>query len=225
VFHDDLEHAIAVYCLPRAARNTLRPTEITLVDPATTETISGKTLDTPEKFRAHYAKVVTASASIFDTYAGVPGSTSKNGTIFIIQLSGSLSKLAVRAVYDMDFKEYGGEKPGTYFTARRYVGASLTHFYDIFYEQRDPGNVNEFGPLFVNFERRARLAVSETHDRFKKAANHPFYFIWWPDPSSPILQNSHDAGTYSGTDPRSAYAVHEGQTSFFFTVPMFPSSL
>ena len=53
--------------------------------------------------------------------------------------------------------------------------------------------------------------------------------MWWPDPCAPNLRPSGGTtptalnGTaITGTDFRTGYASHYGQTSLFFVVPMFP---
>uniref|UniRef100_UPI00329A0C51 hypothetical protein n=1 Tax=Salmonella enterica TaxID=28901 RepID=UPI00329A0C51 len=65
------------------------------------------------------------------------------------------------------------------------------------------------------------LRESATIDRFKRAAERPFYFIWWPDPSARHLGAI--ANTFSSTDPRQAYNHMAGRTAFMFVVPMFPA--
>jgi hypothetical protein len=78
--------------------------------------------------------------------------------------------------------------------------------------------------LFITFERSARLALRETPatiERFKRAAERPFYFIWWPDPAARHLGPV--ANTFASSDPRQAYNQMAGRTSFMFTTPMFPA--
>ena len=81
-----------------------------------------------------------------------------------------------------------------------------------------------FTPLFVTFERSTRRAFLETPDslnRFKAAAERPFYFVWWPDPAARHL--GAQPNTLAPSDPRQAYNHMGGRTAFMFTVPMFPA--
>ena len=217
-FLEDLQHSSAVYCLPRVLVNSTRPSVI----PISTSEI-GADLDTPESFRQLLAVEFPASASVFKAYRGVPTATEKNASIFVLHPSGAEDELWVWAVYEIDFVDVTNPEAGTFASVRRYVNGTLTHFYDILYPLGD--NTPQFGPPMALFERRARLIYSEgsTIDRFKKAADSPFYFLWWPDPAMPILEAGPQAATYLVSDPRAAYALHEGQTGYFFVVPMFPS--
>jgi len=208
----DLQRASAVFCLGRTGLGGFRPTSIT-IDAG----IDARQLATPEAFRAYLAASVPATASMFTAYRGV--STSSNFSIFVIAPSGSATNLSVQSVYEMDLLNTTSPE-GVYASVRRYEGGMMTAFYDVFYA----GEGQTFGPPLANFERRARQATIETDaiDAFKRAANRPFYFVWWPDPSLPRL----DVGPSSGattTDPRSYYDAMGGQTSLFFVLPMFPS--
>jgi hypothetical protein len=226
-FHDDVETASAVYCLPRAGRNAVRPTTIPLA-----ATVRGIELDTPAAFLTVLAAAESNAASTFTTYRGAPPASARNGSIFIIQPStnDNPNELTVRCIWEVDILPVStSSASGTYATVRRYVGFQLTHYYDVFYKDDASG----FGPVFVNFERAARAssgpsAVSSI-EAFKQAAAHSFYFVWWPDPVLPKLrpngaETPTDAAgaTIGATDFRSAYSAHFGQTSYFFVVPMFP---
>ncbi|MEM8954737.1 MAG: prepilin-type N-terminal cleavage/methylation domain-containing protein [Verrucomicrobiota bacterium] len=209
-FNEDLAGSVAVFCLGRNSVNTVRPT--TIPYPATPIR-----LDTPEAFRLHLASEFPQAGTIFVPYRVVP--TTTNGTIFIMGPSASSDELLVRAIYEIDLVVHG-DPAGTYASVRRYVGTSLTNYYDVFY----PSNTGAlFQPLFVSFERETRAAVSEgvAIDRFKKAKNYPFYFIWWPDPEAVTLEQLATV-TYPASDPREAYGHMGGRTSFMFAVPLFP---
>jgi hypothetical protein len=82
---------------------------------------------------------------------------------------------------------------------------------------------DDFTPLFITFERAIRRAIREADpiNRFKMAAERPFYFVWWPDPGARHL--GPQPNTLSVTDPRQAYNHMAGRTAFMFTVPMFPA--
>lgn len=230
-FVADTAQAIGVYCLYRANNtwNTIRPA--TIPSPA-----YGTVLDTPEAFRAYLATAVPASATVFTSYRNY--GTTPNVSIFILGYSANASTIPVLAVYDMDFVQAtnpngNGTVIGTYAAVRRYVSGALTSYYDVIYPVAT-GQTESWAPPVVAFERRSRLAVAEgstSIDRFKVAAEQPFYFIFWPDPAADSLAiplNALPGGTLNGgfatTDPRRAYNHMAGRTSFMFTVPLFPSS-
>lgn len=229
-FVTDMAQAVAVYCLYRGNNvfNTVRPASLPSPEP-------GTPLDTPEAFRTYLAGAVSGSGSVFTSYRNI-GST-PNYSVFFLGYSQTAATIPVLAVYDVDFVQ--GKNPsatsvilGTYASVRRYVNGGLTGYYDVIY--RTSGETESFVPPVVAFERRSLLAVAEgstTVDRFKVAAEQPFYFVFWPDPAMDSLAlpaNVNTGGTlngsYSTTDPRRAYNHMAGRTSFMFTVPMFPST-
>jgi len=214
-FYEDLDHANAVFCLERSGLSTIRPQSIP-IDP----TYDARRLDTPEAFRAFLGAALPASASVFSAYRGA--ATAQNLSIFVLMPSGSSSELSVRAIYEMDFVPTTNPA-GTYASVRRYQGDVCTDFYDVFYPASSGATI-PFEPVAVHFERQARLATVEgsSTDLFKVAANRPFYFVWWPDPSMPALEAA-ESNTYPSSDPRSAYATMVGRTSFFMVVPVFPA--
>jgi hypothetical protein len=230
-FIADTSQAVAVYCLYRANNtwNTIRPS--TIDSPA-----YGVTLDTPEAFRAYLAAEIPASATVFTSYRNV--GTTPNISIFILGYSATAATIPVLAVYDMDLVQATnpngtGAVIGTYASVRRYVSGALTAYYDIVYPTAPAGQTESWTPPVVAFERRSRLAVAEgaTIDRFKIAAEQPFYFIFWPDPAEDSLVLPLNAtpsstlnGSYATNDARRAYNHMAGRTSFMFTIPMFPSS-
>lgn len=253
-FIADVEQSIAVYCLYRGTNvfNTTRPA--TIPSPP-----YGTVLDTPEAFRAYLATAVPTSATTFASYRCIPlqpsiTSATPSFTIFMLGYSANATTIPVLAVYDVDFVQATnpngtGTVIGTYASVRRYVSGALSAYYDIIYPTAVQKTLTGtttltegWNPPVVAFERRSRLAVTETatpgiFDRFKVAAEQPFYFIFWPDPaednlalplnSSPYVTASAANvlnGSYLATDPRRAYNHMAGRTSFMFTVPMFPSS-
>ena len=240
-FIADVEQAVAVYCLYRTTNlNTVRPA--TIPSPP-----YGTVLDTPENFRLYLATAVTASASIFQKYRNYPQSpditaTLPNLSIFILGYSANATTIPVLAVYDIDFvtatnPNGTGTLVGTYASVRRYVSGTLTAYYDVIYPAVGSTETENWNPISVAFERRSRLAVVEGtalttgYDRFKVAAEQPFYFIFWPDPSRETLALPRGAlvsgvmnPSYSATDPRRAYNHMAGRTAYMFTVPLFPSS-
>ncbi|MEZ5328365.1 MAG: hypothetical protein R3F19_25260 [Verrucomicrobiales bacterium] len=218
LFYDDIQHASAVYCLPRAGANSIRPTTIDL-----TGSYRGTDIDTPSEFIEVLDDAYSAADTTFSAYRGVPDSADRNATIFLLQPSSSESQLWVWSIWEIDFVTVTSPEAGTYASVRRYVNSTLTRVYDVFYPAG--ANTATFGVPFVHFELKNRSVLNEgaSIDRFKVAESQPFYFVWWPDPSTPILEAGANASTYGSSDPRSAYAMHEGQTSYFFVVPMFPS--
>lgn len=265
IFWDDVAHANAVFCLPRAGitvdtlsdpvakvagvnyihpellptpnPNNLNPPP----DPQASFAFSGlgTFLDHPNSFLTLLQGLYPNSTThpfpfLNQAYRGVPDTAAVNGSIFILQHSSEQNKLALRAVYDIDFLAVATPEAGTYASVKRFVpikadiltpdATGLTHFYDVFYAGSDQ-SPTQFGPIFACFERSVRKAVAETSNdkatAFKRAGNRPFYFIWWPDPATPRLAGA-PIGTYSATDPRRYYSQHENQTTWMFTVPMFP---
>ena len=216
LFYEDLQHASAVYCLPRSVVNSIRPTTIAL-----SGNIRGTDIDTPDEFLDVLDVAYSSADTTFSTYRGSP--TQTNATIFLLQPSSSETELWVWSIWEIDFVAVTSPESGTYASIRRYVNSTLTRVYDVFYPTGN--NTAGFGVPFVHFELKNRNALVEgsSIDRFKVAETQPFYFVWWPDPSVPILEAGTNAATYGSSDPRAAYAAHEGQTSYFFVVPMFPS--
>ena len=230
-FNTDVISATAVYCLTRdsSTANTYHPTTITY-NPSTDEI-----LDTAGKFRDHLIAKGLVTSSLFGSDRNFSSSKSC-ATIFVLGFSKTANELSVIATYDIDVIKV--IKPDGFFASvRRYIGPPVLNVsepegYDVFFPPYDynsttwsnsNGTTDGFTPLFVAFERSARTAVSEgtSIDRFKKAAERPFYMIWWPDPGARDLRKQ--PNSYPSTDPRAAYNHQGGRTSFMFTVPVFPS--
>lgn len=226
VFWDDVGTATAVHCLARNSINTVRPASIPF--PPAPNPVR---LDTAEAFRLHLITEFPSASTIFLPYRNVPVAT--NGSIFIMGRSASETDIDMIAVYEIDFLS-SGNPAGKYATVRRYEDGDLTDYYDAFFpDPLEPvAGAEPFQPLFVAFERRSRLGLTEvpgSHsapddwpDRFKVARERPFYMIWWPDPSVPLLEPA-TGWTGASSDPRSEYGHMAGRTSFMFTVPMFPA--
>ena len=217
IFWIDVSSSSAVFCLARIGLNPYRPTAIPL-----SLGTDARTIDTPEKF---FSLVNGMVPGVFNSYRCVPGSAAKNGSIFILQPSSNPYELNVRAIYEIDFVSTSSPT-GTYVAIRRYEGSALTgQPFELFYQIGS--GTQSFGPLFVAFERRGRLVHSEAdYNRFKKAANRPFYFLWWPDPADKYLEPMPygTVPTYNtSTDPRADYRLMSGRSAFLFVVPMFPA--
>jgi hypothetical protein len=164
----------------------------------------------------------------------------ENASIFILGFSKYTGYMKVVAIYDIDLVRFNVAQPwGIHASVKRFAdptGVALptalvyAGSYEVFYPPSvmNPTTAAQwsadgFTPLFITFERSARLALREgvMVDRFKRATERPFYFIWWPDPCARHLGPA--TNTFSAADPRQAYNQMAGRTSFMFTVPMFPS--
>lgn len=238
-FNADVISATAVYCLYRDDVSNYKPWSIPY-DPL----IHGE-LDTPQKFRAHLVAVGVSPMPYRDyrnPQNNAATTPSDNSTIFVLGFSKVESRLKVLALYDIDIVRYtgGGVAQGFYASVKRYSDdprgstypLAFSGGYEVFFPPSipDPSALRPqdwatdgFKPLFITFERSTRLAIAEgaAIDRFKVAAERPFYFIWWPDPGArhlgPVIN------TLNASDPRQAYNSMGGRTSFMFTVPMFPA--
>jgi len=240
-FYHDILSATAVFCLPRNVDNTWKPAYISY-NPETDDE-----LDTPQKFRQHIMRVAGVSPSLYLDYRN-PGVTTgalpTNLSIFILSYSGLATRLRVQAIYDIDVIRFTDDKTKTFgfhASVKRYTdpfppvqGTSYnlvpSGSYSVFFPPANPLTnkaadfaKDGFTPLFVTFERYTRLADRETTaiDRFKLAAERPFYFIWWPDPAARHL--GEQTNTAPANTPQQAYNHMAGRTSFMFTVPMFPA--
>jgi len=228
-FIEDSVQSIAVYCMYRNAssNNTVHPTSIP--SPA-----SGTPMDTSEGFRAYLGANVSGASGIFNIAARNYGSTNCY-SIYCLGYSANVTTIPVLAVYDVDvIPAYDSVNTSTqvghYASVKRYVAGTLSGYYDVFYPTGD--STDQFYPGVVAFERRSRLAVAEgpSIDPFKIAAEKPFYFIWWPDPSRDNIKlplpNTTTAlnPDFASTDPRKTYNHMAGRTSYMFTIPVFPSS-
>ena len=230
LFYADQESASAVFALPRIGRSNIRPTAIAL-PPRT----PGRLVDTPNAFLSVLAATAPEAASIFTATEGLPPAQAAQASVFIIQpsLNSEPDQLTVRCLWEIDIIPVAGgpsTPSGTYASVRRYVGPTLTRYYDIFYKD----DASAFGPVVVHFERAARAAGGATSPagtaNVKRAAGSPFYFMWWPDPAAPTLRphggtpaTSLNGSPLAPGDVRLGYAAHYGQSSLFFVVPMFPS--
>lgn len=238
-FVADTLSATAVYCLPRDGTNTWKPATIPY-NPALHDE-----LDTPQKFRAHIIANASVSDTLYRDYRNPLNDATavpQNASIFILGYSKYAGYLKVNAIYDIDLIRFTAktEPNGIHASVKRYADstgsttpATLSYMggYDVFFPPSvlNPTSATQwssdgFSPLFITFERAARLALRETPstiERFKRAAERPFYFIWWPDPAARHLGLV--AGTLPSSDPRQAYNQMAGRTAFMFTVPMFPA--
>ncbi len=241
-FHADTLGATAVFCLSRATDvpNTYHPFQIAH-NPATDTQAH---IDGPEKFRAHLVAKALVTATAFTAVRNT-STTAPNASIFVLTYSdaytsatgGTGNMLRVKAVYDIDLVR-SNSPLGYYASVKRWAAPSatasstLTDYYDIFYPLSPQANgtpgawattTDSFLPLWVAFERNF-TTESTSIDAFKKAREHPFYFIWWPDPAAKTLSlYGGTTSAYTVADPRKNYNLMAGRTSFMFTVPIFPT--
>lgn len=226
-FLDDLQQATAVYSLPRAGRSTIRPMSLAVSNAS----FDARIVSTPQGFiNLLNDSGITNAGTVFTAYRGA--AAQQNLSIFVMGKSSSLTNYIVRAVYELDFVATTSPV-GTYASVRRYdnypTSLSPTDYYDVFYPQPDgtrlPYHTAAFLPTTVFFENASRAGTSEGSptDLFKLAEGRSFFFIWWPDPSSPYLESVPVGGSaYSSGDPRYYYREMGDRTSFFMVVPMFP---
>ncbi len=238
-FYADVISATAVFCLARDGDNTWKPASIPY-DPSL-----HRELDTPQAFRAHLVANVGVPSALYRDYRNPLGTRatepSENSSIFVLGYSKEPKALRVIAIYDTDVIRFTGRNDpnGFHASVKRYTShpsnpaSDLVYSggYQVFYAPSviDARSARDwatdgFTPLFVTIERGSRSAYNEspvTINRFKKAAEQPFYFVWWPDPAARHLGAV--AGALPSSDPRQAYNHMGGRTSYMFTVPMFPA--
>ncbi len=179
---------------------------------------------TPAGFRQFLVTNNVPGATAFLTNQSGP-LISTNATIFVVGsletqnfASGSTNRNTLRmvAVYEVDFVP-ASSPAGTYASVRRYDpdnGSVPTDFYHAFYAGEDNG-ANGFRPLVANFGRQA------AGGSYNAAPNHPFAFLWWPDPLISRLHGG-PVPAAGGTPLRSEYSNLAGRTSLFTVVPTFP---
>lgn len=221
LIREDAETASAVYCLPRALANTIRPEFLRFEAGDPGSTLPRPRLDTPEAFRLFLAAVEPTSAAIYDSpIRNLPNASRPNTTIYFIGPETDPGYLRVLAVHEIDYIT-PATPSGTYASVRRYRNGALTHYYDVFFES-GPGSLPH--PSFVAFERKARRAVDEgtAIDRFKVSDGGPFYLVWLPDPAINPRRAPDTAGSAPASSPLSAYEHLGAKTSLNLVLPMFP---
>lgn len=249
MFLEEVEKSVAVFVLPRAGNiNTIRGRTLNLYKrlpqsldtPAAFLTYLLANPDTATaaqvflSYRGVPAETATVTTTTTDPATGNPVTTTgtaytTNASIFLLQPSGSNTQLWIRSVYEIDYvgmpvdaaSSQSPDVPCVFASVRRYVADTLTHYYDVVYREADTADA---GIPCAHYERSARSVFTESAvDRYKLAANQPFYQIWWPDPGYQRLKGTAASGAYAANSPQAAYAKHEGQTSYFFIVPQFPA--
>lgn len=244
-FNRDALAAASIFCLYRrtaVVTNTLRYNWFPY------NAATDGQIDSPTAFYNLLVRKYPGAATIFEVPAnpGAAAPPSKvpdaHATIFMTSFTADSDKLAILATYEVDVSRYEAAKPwGFYASVRKYsynasnlsaLESAFVSGFEVFYQPSlrvvtSPTQfaTDGFNPLFIMFDRAVRRSVVEDsvlgRDRFKVAAEQPFYFIWWPDPAMTDLGSMPLSG--QPREARRAYNHMGGRTSFMFTVPMFPA--
>ncbi len=210
----DVAASSAVFALGRNARNDVRLDSVGV--PAG---FDFREVATPSDF-GDFLEEATSTSVYSPAQTGAL--TTTNATIFCLgglqSVSAEENLLYVNSFYEIDFVTTSAPA-GTYVTVRRFTGDSgvPTDYYHLFY----PGDQNStlpFRPLAAFF---GRTASSEGPALFNIAPNHPFTFVWWPDPLVGFLSGQGGANATAGT-VRAQYSNMARRTSLFFVLPTFP---
>ena len=209
----DAAAATAVICLGRSVRGSpdLRPSKLTVA-----QGIDFRELTSPEAFRDAFDDQLSS----FPSGQSEALRSTPNASIFVLgtldNVLESTNNLGVLAVYEVDFVSISQPKSGTFASVRRFSGTNNsvpTDYYHAFY----PGEANAangFRPLAAFFPRAATGAGS-----FAIATNHPFTFVWWPDP---LVSKLEYGAVPSDSGVPSSYANMANRTGLFFVLPTFP---
>ena len=210
---EDVSASAAVFCLGRNGTG-VRPARITVTS---SDWRDLRACATPADFRQLLVVNNAAGAGVFIENQTGP-LTASNASIFLVGglESATNSVLKMVATYELDFVATTNPA-GVYASVRRYDTNSSTvptDYYHVFYPGEDNGT-GGFRPLAVHFGRQAAGGT------YNVAPNHPFTFLWWPDPLVSRLGGAAiPAGT--GSPLRSAYGNMAGRTSLFTVLPIFP---
>jgi hypothetical protein len=212
---EDVSSATAVFCLGRNGTWTnARPAGVTM-----TNATDFRNTATPAVFRQFLTANNVAGAAGFSTNQTGPLTTT-NATIFVVggldSQNTQANTLNFVAIYEIDFVA-ASSPAGTYASVRRYDPDSPTvptDYYHAFYP--DENNTSGgFRPLACHF---GRAGAGGAYDI---APNHPFTFLWWPDPLISRLGGP-AVPAVGGLPLRSAYSNMAGRTALFSVVPVFP---
>lgn len=241
-FHRDVLGATAVFCLYRKPSQVVNPLRYNWFpyDAA----IDGQ-LDSSRAFYDFLVRKYPTASTVFEVPAN-PGASNvlpePHATVFVTGFSSNPAVVGIVATYEIDVIRMATTRPwGFYASVRKYgfdpnnlssQNSVFSNGWEIFYEPSIRGATSAsqfagdgFSPLFVMFDRAVKKSVVEDsvlgQDRFKEAAEHPFYFIWWPDPAMPNLESLPLSG--QPREARRAYNHMGGRTSYMFTTPMFPA--
>lgn len=209
----DAASATAIFCLGRSSRGSpsLRPGSL-LVEQGT----DFRNVTSPGAFRDTFPSELGDFPSDQDgalTWA-------PNASIFVLGTLDTIdtskpNNLSVICVYEVDFVSTSKPAGGTFATVRRFSGTNNvvpTDYYHAYYPNEGNG-AKGFRPLSVFFPRAA------AGGSFAVAKNHPFSFVWWPDPLVSKLEG--EPVPSAGGVP-SSYANMANRTGLFFVLPAFP---
>jgi hypothetical protein len=213
---EDVSAGTAVFCLGRNGAGGVRPAAITF-----NAARDFRNLATPAGFRQLLIDSGLAGGNFAESAGGRLETI--NASIFV---AGSLDSqtfdaddqntLRFIATYEVDFVATSNP-PGTYASVRRFgpeSGAVPTDYYHAFYPDEANGS-DGFRPLAVHFGRPG------TGGGYDIAPNHPFLFLWWPDPLFSRL-GGEAVPAAGGTPWRASYANMADRTALFTVVPVFP---
>jgi prepilin-type N-terminal cleavage/methylation domain-containing protein len=212
---EDVSASTAVFCLGRDGVGGVRPAQITITS---NEWSDLRACATAAEFRELLIDNGVAGAGVFVENQSGP-LAAVNASIFLLGglESATNNTLRMVATYEIDFVTTSSPA-GVYASVRRYdvnSGTIPTDYYQVFYPGEDNDAVNGFRPLVANFGRQAAGGT------YNIAPNHPFTFLWWPDPLVSTLEGP-AVSAAGGTPLRSAYSNMAGRTSLFTVVPVFP---
>jgi hypothetical protein len=213
---EDVSAATAVFCLGRSGSGGVRPAQVSVTSSSWSDL---RSCATPGDFRQFLLDNGVSGAGAFAENQSGPLATA-NATVFVVgglqsQDAGN-NTLRMVATYEIDFVTTTNPA-GTYATVRRYGPTSTsvpTDYYHAFYPGENNGT-GGFRPLAVFFGRQ------DAGGTYNIAPNHPFTFLWWPDPLISRLGGSSIPAT-GGSPLCSAYANMAGRTSLFTVLPAFP---
>ena len=208
----DAASGTAIFCLGRDFRGSpsSRPRSLAVLQGTDFRAISS-----PDAFRDTFESELGAFPS------GQEGALdwAQNASIFVLGTLDNVlqtsNNLGVVAVYEVDFTSTSEPAGGTFATVRRFSGtnnAVPTDYYHAYYPREENG-ANGFRPLAAHFTRAAAGGGAFA------AGNHPFTFVWWPDP---LVSRLEGGAVPSGSGVPSSYANMAGRTGLFFVLPTFP---
>lgn len=203
----------AIFCLGRNFRGSpsVRPRSL-----AVSQGVDFRTNTSPDEFRGTF----TGELGSFPASQGNALGWAQNASVFVLgtldNVLQSSNNLSVIAIYEVDFVPSASPPGGTFASVRRFSGtnnAVPTDYYHAFYPGEANG-ANGFRPLAAFFPRSATGAGS-----FAIAPNHPFSFLWWPDP---LVSKLEGGAVPSGSGVPSSYSNMANRTGLFFVLPTFP---
>ena len=204
--------ATAVFCLGRGFRGSpsSRPLSFNVG-----QKIDFRTVTSPDAFRDTFEDQLGAYPS-GQANALV---SAQNASIFVLGTLDNVlqnsNNLGVVSVYEVDFLPTAEPSGGTFASVRRFSGTNYavpTDYYHAYYPREENG-ANGFRPLAAHFTRAAAGGGAFA------AGNHPFTFVWWPDP---LVSRLEGGAVPSGSGVPSSYANMAGRTGLFFVLPTFP---